>query len=52
MISPPRGFGQIVRFESSGLDAGKSTSLAEYVKRMATDQKEIYCLLRPIANRR
>jgi len=39
--------GKLLRFESSGLDAGKSTSLAEYVKRMATDQKEIYCLLAP-----
>ncbi len=37
--------GKLLRFESSSLDAGKRTSLADYVKRMAAEQKEIYCLL-------
>jgi HSP90 family molecular chaperone len=36
----------MLRFESSTLDKpGKLTSLADYVKRMPSDQKEIYCLL-------
>ena len=39
--------GKLLRFESSSLEAGKLTSLAEYVKRMGADQKEIYCLLAP-----
>ncbi len=37
--------GKLLRFESSTLDKGKLTSLADYVKRMSSDQKEIYCLL-------
>ena len=37
--------GKLLRFESSATDAGKPTSLADYVKRMPADQKEIYCLL-------
>ena len=37
--------GKLLRFESSLLDAGKFTSLADYVKRLPADQKEIYCLL-------
>ncbi len=39
--------GKLLRFESSSLDAGKLTSLADYVKRMPSEQKEIYCLLAP-----
>ena len=39
--------GRLLRFESSLLEAGKITSLADYVKRMAADQKEIFCLLAP-----
>jgi len=37
--------GKLLRFESSSLDKGKLTSLADYVKRMGSEQKEIYCLL-------
>ncbi|HEY5042837.1 MAG TPA: molecular chaperone HtpG [Verrucomicrobiae bacterium] len=37
--------GKLLRFESSTMDKGKLTSLADYVKRMTSDQKEIYCLL-------
>ena len=39
------GLGKLLRFESSAMDAGKLTSLADYVKRLPSDQKEIYCLL-------
>jgi TNF receptor-associated protein 1 len=37
--------GKLLRYESSTLDQGGRTSLADYVKRMSSDQKEIYCLL-------
>ncbi|MEO8350134.1 MAG: molecular chaperone HtpG [Chthoniobacteraceae bacterium] len=37
--------GKLLRFESSGLEAGKSTGLADYVSRMPEEQKEIYYLL-------
>ena len=39
--------GKLVRYESSHTQKGKTTSLAEYVKRMASGQKEIYCLQAP-----
>ena len=39
--------GKLLRFESSLLEPGKMTSLADYVKRMGSEQKEIYCLLAP-----
>jgi len=37
--------GKLLRFESSTLDKGKLTSLQDYLKRMPSEQKEIYCLL-------
>ena len=39
--------GKLLRYESSALDPGKLASLADYVKRMPSEQKEIYCLLAP-----
>ena len=39
--------GKLLRYESSITDKGKLTSLTDYVKRMASDQKEIYFLLAP-----
>jgi len=39
--------GKLLRYESSSLDKGKLASLADYVKRMSSEQKEIYCLLAP-----
>lgn len=36
---------KLLRFESSLTDKTKSTSLADYVSRMGTDQKEIYFLM-------
>ncbi len=38
---------KLLRFETSALPAGQLTSLADYVKRMPTDQKDIYYLLAP-----
>jgi molecular chaperone HtpG len=39
--------GKLVRYESSHTEQGKTTSLADYVKRMSSEQKEIYCLQVP-----
>jgi molecular chaperone HtpG len=39
--------GKLVRYESSHTEKGKTTSLADYVKRMSSEQKEIYCLQVP-----
>jgi molecular chaperone HtpG len=39
--------GKLMRFESSALDKGKLASFADYVQRMPSEQKEIYCLLAP-----
>jgi TNF receptor-associated protein 1 len=39
--------GKLIRYESSVLAKGKTTSLADYVKRMTSEQKEIYCLMAP-----
>jgi TNF receptor-associated protein 1 len=38
---------KLLRYESSIVEKGKLTSLAEYVNRMPSDQKEIYYLLAP-----
>lgn len=38
---------KLLRFESSLTDKGKTTSLADYVGRMGTEQKEIYYLVGP-----
>jgi TNF receptor-associated protein 1 len=37
--------GKLLRYESSALEPGKLASLADYVKRMPAEQKDIYCLL-------
>jgi len=37
----------LLRFESSLTEAGKTTSLADYVSRMGSEQKEIYYLVGP-----
>lgn len=37
--------GKLLRYESSTTEKGKLTSLADYVKRMSSDQKEIFYLL-------
>jgi len=38
---------KLLRFESSLTEKGKPTSLADYVSRMGSDQKEIYYLIGP-----
>ncbi|MGV3531219.1 MAG: molecular chaperone HtpG [Chthoniobacteraceae bacterium] len=39
--------GKLLRFESSHTEAGKFTSLPDYISRMPEEQKEIYFLLAP-----
>jgi molecular chaperone HtpG len=39
--------GKLLRYESSTLDQGKTTSLHDYVTRMGSDQNEIFYLLAP-----
>jgi molecular chaperone HtpG len=39
--------GKLLRYETSSLPKGQKTSLADYVKRMPSEQKEIYYLLGP-----
>ncbi|HUS36037.1 MAG TPA: molecular chaperone HtpG, partial [Verrucomicrobiae bacterium] len=39
------GLAKLVRFESSTLEKGQRTSLADYIKRMPSDQKEIFYIL-------
>lgn len=39
--------GKLLRFNSSTMEAGKTTSLAEYVSRMPSEQKEIYFVIAP-----
>jgi TNF receptor-associated protein 1 len=41
------GLARLVRYESSTMAKGERTSLADYIKRMPQDQKEIYYLLTP-----
>ena len=38
---------KLLRFESSSTEAGKTTSLSDYVLRMGSEQKEIYYLIAP-----
>ncbi len=38
---------KLLRFESSLTEKGKTTSLADYVSRLGTDQKEIYYIVGP-----
>ena len=38
---------KLLRFQSSHTEAGKTTSLTDYVSRMKAEQKEIYYLLAP-----
>ena len=39
------GLAKLVRYESSTLEKGQRTSLADYIKRMPSDQKEIFYIL-------
>ncbi|HWH71384.1 MAG TPA: molecular chaperone HtpG [Candidatus Sulfotelmatobacter sp.] len=46
-LTHKEALGKLLRYESSALEKGKLTSLADYVKRMPAEQKEIYYLLAP-----
>jgi molecular chaperone HtpG len=46
-FSHREALGKLLRYESSVATAGQKTSLAQYVSRMPSDQKEIYYLLAP-----
>ena len=39
--------GKLLRFNSSTMEAGKTTSLAEYIGRMPSEQKDIYFVIAP-----
>lgn len=39
--------GKLLRFNSSTVEAGKTTSLAEYISRMPSEQKDIYYVIAP-----
>jgi molecular chaperone HtpG len=39
------GLAKLVRYETSALEKGQRTSLADYIKRMPQDQKEIFFIL-------
>ncbi len=39
--------GKLLRFNSSTMEAGKTTSLAEYISRMPSEQKDIYFVIAP-----
>jgi molecular chaperone HtpG len=41
------GIAPLLRFESSGTEPGKTTSLAEYIERMRAEQKEVYYINGP-----
>lgn len=46
-FSHRESLGKLLRYESSCLAKGQKTSLADYIKRMPSEQKEIYFLMAP-----